>query len=599
MLSPPRPPEIEPSPMRVGAADAPLDLHPTATTGSGRLWGLNPSRLIEVGLVVLTAIVYAQVWDFGSITFDDPQTVSANPHILNGLSFEGLQWAFGAFHYANWIPLTWVSLMLDADLFGTHMGGYHVVNALLHLANVLLLFHLLLRSTGQRWPSAFAAALFAVQPIHAESVAWITERKDVLSQFFGLWAMNFYVAYAKGKGLRSYLAALVCFVASLLAKQTYVTLPFVLLLLDYWPLGRVQSLRSWKLLLLEKLPYFAISAILCWVVLLAQREGFAALPLQQGVSLLTRAANALVVYPLYVGKAVFPFYFGVLYPFPARISPLAVAIASAILVAVTLLAVRFRRQCPFLLVGWLWYLGTLVPMIGLVKVGRQQMADRYAYFPFIGLYTAIAWLAPVLIRSPAWRWSLAGVALAFYTATGFIQVGYWRDGLMLMRHTSAVVEDNWEIHLGLSEELAAIGQDDQSLEEKRQGIRVNPREPEAYWRLGHALLVMRRYREAESAYQQALALDEKSIAALNGMGETYLLTGRLDAAKSEFLRALELEETVPVTYVNLAYVCQQLGQYNESNRYCAKALELDSDLVECQRIIEINNRMLGRSQRWR
>jgi tetratricopeptide (TPR) repeat protein len=317
------------------------------------------------------------------------------------------------------------------------------------------------------------------------------------------------------------------------------------------------------------------------------------------VTLLSRAANALVVYPLYVGKALFPFYLGVLYPFPTRISPLAVAIASAILIAVTLLALRFRRQCPFLLVGWLWYLGTLVPMIGLVKVGRQQMADRYAYFPFIGLYVAIAWLAPVLIRSRAWRWALASAALAFYTVTGFIQVRYWHDGLTLMRHTSAVVEDNWAVHLGLSEELAAIGQDDQSLEEKRQGIRVNPQEPEAYWRLGHALLLKHQFREAESVYQQALALDKNSIAALNGMGETYLLTGRLDAAKREFLRALELEKTVPVTYVNLAYVSQQLGQYDESNRYCANALELDSDLVECQRIIELNNRMLGRGQRWR
>jgi tetratricopeptide (TPR) repeat protein len=168
-----------------------------------------------------------------------------------------------------------------------------------------------------------------------------------------------------------------------------------------------------------------------------------------------------------------------------------------------------------------------------------------------------------------------------------------------MRHTSDVVEDNWAVHLGLSEELAAIGQDDQSLDEKRKGIRVNPQEPEAYWRLGHALLLKHQFREAESVYQQALALDKNSIAALNGMGETYLLTGRLDAAKREFLRAMELEQTVPVTYVNLAYVCQQLGQYDESNRYCAKALELDSDLVECQRIIEINNRMLGRGQRWR
>jgi protein O-mannosyl-transferase len=581
--------------MAPGASGAHCGSPPIADARSERLLGLNPSRVIEMGLVALTAIVYTQVWNFGLIMFDDPQTVGSNAHVRSGMTLEGIEWAFGAFHFANWIPLTWVSLMLDASLFGDRPGGFHITNVLLHLANVLLLFHLFRRSTGRLWPSALVAALFAVQPIHAESVVWITERKDVLSLFFGLLAMNVYVSYARQRRVPTYLIALACFVCSLLAKQTLVTLPFVLLLLDYWPLGRFGSRPFWSLVF-EKVPYFVISAVLCYVTLLAQREGFAALPLQQGAPFYLRVSNALVVYVLYIVKASFPFYLGLLYPFPTDISLLTVAAATVVLVAVTIFAVGKRSEFPYVLVGWLWYLGALVPMIGLVKVGRQQMADRYAYFPFIGLYLAIAWLVPVLVRSRTWRTSLATFALVFYTVTGFVQVSYWREGLTLMRHTCAVVRDDWSLHLGLSEELAATGRIEQALDELRQGVQVSPQNPEAHWRLGHALLRNRRYEEAERAYRQALALDKNNIAALNGLGETLAITGRLTAAKREFARALELEKGVHVTYVNLAYVCQRMGDYDESNQYCAIALELDNDLLECRRIMQINNQLLGRGR---
>jgi tetratricopeptide (TPR) repeat protein len=332
--------------------------------------------------------------------------------------------------------------------------------------------------------------------------------------------------------------------------------------------------------------------VLCEITLLAQREGFAELPLQQGVSFFFRLENALVASLLYVGKAIYPFYLGILYPFPTEIRPWAVAAAVVALAGATVFAVRRRHDYPYVFVGWLWYLGALVPMIGLVKVGRQQMADRYAYFPFIGLYVVIAWLTPVLIRSRTWRVSLATVAIAFYTVTGFIQVSYWRDGLTLMRHTLAVARDDWSLHLGLSEELTAAGRIDESLQELQRGVSVSPREPEAHWRLGRGLLHNHRYQAAEQAYRQALALDGNNIAALNGLGETLFLTGKYAEAKRRFSRALELEKTVPVTYVNLAYVSQRMGDYVESNRYCAIALSLDDDLQECRRLMQVNNQLL-------
>ena len=411
--------------------------------------------VLALGLVALTLAVYGRVYRFEFVDYDDPSYVISNPDVLSGLNVGSVRWAFGEVHAANWIPLTWLSLMLDATCYGSWPGGYHITNALLHLANVLLVFAIFARATGNPRSSALVAALFAVHPLHAESVAWIAERKDVLSMFFGLLSLFAYVRYAQldRAAPRRALAlslALVFFVCSLMSKQTFVTLPFLLLLLDYWPLGRLAvgparaagdegqrgpshprnppaaaggfgASRRWYfrtfrqltggqaaasatgqfrrvgLLLLEKLPFFAAGALFCLVALWAQQRGSMIRSLAT-FPLATRCLNAVLAYALYVCKAVVPVGLAPYYPHPgAQLSVARVGLAALFLVAVTLIAITQVRRRPFLLVGWLWFLGTLVPMIGLVQIGEQQLADRYMYLPSIGLYVAVVGLVGSLV----------------------------------------------------------------------------------------------------------------------------------------------------------------------------------------------------------
>ena len=390
-------------------------------------------------LVALTLGVYLQVGRFGFIPIDDRLYVTEEAHIRDGLSTAGAVWAFSTFYDCNWIPLTWISLMLDATLYGSWPGGHHLCNVALHVANVLLVFTFFLKATGRRGPSAFVAGLFAVHPLHVESVAWIAERKDVLSLFFGLSALCAYVAYARNPRPARLVLVLALYLCSLLTKQTLVTFPFVLLLLDYWPLGRLaissSAVRKPARCVLEKLPFFLVSTAFCAVELLAQVRGHSTRPLAE-IPFATRCANAVVAYSLYLKRTVLPFELAAFYPHPGvHLSPLAIAAASVCLGGITVFALTGARRRPFVLVGWLWFLGTLVPMIGMVQVGIQQMADRYAYFPLLGLYAAIAF-------SIATRWGTtprrarllcvpATGLVALYAAMAFVQVDYWRDGVRL------------------------------------------------------------------------------------------------------------------------------------------------------------------------
>jgi tetratricopeptide (TPR) repeat protein len=559
-------------------------------TGASR-FALDSPALIGVGLVALTLAVYAQVWDFEFIRFDDHVYTDSNVHVAAGLTPAAVSWAFRAFYQANWIPLTWISLMVDASLYGNWPGGYHITNVLLHAANVLLLFYFLSGATGQKWPSATVAALFAVHPIHAESVAWVTERKDVLSIFFGLVSLSFYSRYARHRTYTSLLPSLLGMIASLLSKQTLVTLPFVFLLIDYWPLGRFGKERT-RSLLLEKLPFFVLIPVSGAITLVAQTSGnmneIAPAPLA------LRVANALLGYVSYLGKALLPLRLGVFYPFETNVDLVSVGAAAAVLLGVSVVALRLWRRFPFLAVGWLWFLGTLVPMIGVVKVGRQQMADRYAYFPFIGLYVAVVWLAMSLIASHRLRVALAVVALAFYAALGFVQVSYWRDGLILAEHTSAVTKPNWFCHSLLGNELLGAGRTNEAIETLREGVRIAPHEPEIDTDLGNMLIGAGRLREAAHAYRCALANREDSIDARSGLAWTYLHEKKYADAKREFERALEVDPTLPNLLFSMAYACRLSGDYEESNRYCKSCLAQDPDRTACLRMMADNLDSLGR-----
>jgi cytochrome c-type biogenesis protein CcmH/NrfG len=567
--------------------------HPRAAEPAReRQFTLARRLLIDIGLVALTLAVYAQVWDFGFTQLDDHAYTDANVHVASGLTFAGASWAFRTFSEANWIPLTWISLMADASVYGSWPGGYHLTNVLLHVVNVLLLFHFLSSATVQSGASVVVAALFAVHPIHGESVAWVTERKDVLSMFFGLASLLFYVLYARHRTYAAYAASLAALTASLLSKQTFVTLPFVFLLLDYWPLARLGKERTARLFL-EKLPFFVLIPASCAMTLAAQISGTAIETVGSPWAL--RVANALLAYVSYLGKAIVPLWLGVLYPFQTEVNLVSVGAAAAILLGITVVAFQLRRQVPFLLVGWLWFLGTLVPMIGLVKVGRQQMADRYAYFPFIGLYLAVVWSAMTLIASRRLKLSLAVVALLCYTALGFLQVGCWQDGLTLARHSCAVTADNWFCHYLMGMELDAAGQTNEAIEALREGVRVAPHELEIYVRLGDLLIRTGRNAEAARAYREALANREDAVEARAGLAWTYMQEKKYAEAKREFSRALEVDPGVANLHFYMAYVCRLMGEYEESNRYCKSCLAREPDRTDCMRLMADNLESLGRA----
>lgn len=569
---------------------------------SGRQIGLGAV------LIALTLAVYLQVGRFGFIPIDDRLYVTEEPHIRQGLTTSGIAWAFGSFYDCNWIPLTWLSLMVDATLFGTWPGGRHLTNVLLHAANVLLVFTLFAKATGNSRRSAFVAALFAVHPLHVESVAWIAERKDVLSLFFGLCALNAYVTYAQKQGLARYAVALTCYLCSLLSKQTLVTLPFVLLLLDYWPLRRQSPRlddvsaghrsRGVAFLVVEKLPFFALSAAFCAVELIAQVRGHSTRSLAE-IPLWTRCLNAVLAYALYLKKALLPFDLAAFYPHPGTgLNLVAVGAAVVCLAAVTSFAIANARRWPFLLVGWLWYLGTLVPMIGVVQVGIQQMADRYTYFPLLGLYAASAWLVPALSKNTVVRGRLLSMGavgvVGVYAAIAFVQVGYWRDGVTLMRRTLAVTRDNSFARFSLGDALYVESRIDEAIEEFQHAVRLAPDDPEGYFRLGWVYQGLQRYDEAAEQYRASLAVDERIAATHNRLGWILWAQHQHAAAAQEFGRALELDAKSVEAYVNLAGLSRALGDYRQSIAYCERALEVDRSLVDCQRLIAFNFRDLGR-----
>jgi len=421
----------------------------------------NPQALpllLAAALAFLTLFAYLPVLDNGFVLLDDGLYVTRNAWVLKGITAAGLSRVWSANVANNWHPLTMLSHMLDCQLWGLEPAGHHLTSLLLHLANVLLLFAGLRRMTGALWRSAAAAALFAVHPLHVESVAWVAERKDVLSVLFWLLAMLCYSRYARQPSAGRYLLVALAMALGLMAKPMVVTLPFALLLLDLWPLGRLRLVPGWsrrlRQLAIEKLPLLALSAAASLVTLHYQKTSVVGLEI---VPWRLRLANAAVSYAAYLGKAWFPRHLAVFYPLPLEISLWKATAAGALIAILTALAIRRARQAPWLLVGWLWFLGTLVPVIGLVQVGRQAMADRYMYLPSIGLFLAVCWELPALAGARArWRAVLAAVSLAAIlalTAATRAQARQWSDSATLFRHALAVTRDNYIAHIGLAKAL--------------------------------------------------------------------------------------------------------------------------------------------------
>ncbi len=537
---------------------------------------------IHVALALTVIAVFGRVVTFGFVQYDDPTYVTENAQVLGGLSWSGFVWALGAIATGNWHPLTWLSLMLDATLGGGAPWVFHATNLLLHLLNTLLIFRLLARATDAKWPSALVAALFAVHPLHVESVAWIAERKDVLSTAFSLLTLLAYVSYARRPAARAYAGVLALFAASLLSKPMGVTLPVILLLLDFWPLRRLDpapgALRRLRGLVVEKLPLFALAAASSVVTVMVQsRRG--AVGDFESFPIWTRFANAVVTCVTYLVHALWPARLAIPYPYDLeRLTAAHVVMSGVALVAITAAAARAWRTRPYLIVGWLWYLVSLLPVIGLVQVGSQAMADRYTYVPLLGIFIAVAWLAWDAVSTfPRIARVATAVALVAIVALGvraYAQVGVWRDTVSLFQNALRVTGANAVAHNGLGLALHGEGRVEEAIDQYRRALRVSPGYVEASANLAAALIGTGRFDEAARMCEEALAMRPHDPLAHACLGAALLNQGRPDEARSHLEEALRRAPDNVSARVNLGLALSAIGEDAEALHQFMEAARL-------------------------
>ena len=600
-------------------------------------------------LALVTIALYWPVTRCDFINYDDQDYVTGNPHVQGGLNWEGVKWAFLNPVSCNWHPLTMLSHMMDCQFFGLNPKGHHLTNVLLHALNVVLVFALFQQLTGATWRSLFVAALFAVHPLRVESVAWVAERKDVLSGCFGLLSLIFYACYVRERPQRadrgspalgstldvggwtldvrsysapSYFLALFFFACGLMSKPMLVTWPFVMLLLDYWPLHRFQPLppatyplfpipsvksvpsvaknpglihREADLrlesvaksplasLLFEKIPFFALAVVASVVTLLVQKHG-GALAAGENLPPGARGANALVSYCRYSGKLFWPADLAVFYPHPRHWPIEQVLLAGVLLLGISLLLIVKRQRYPFLMMGWLWFCGTLVPVIGLVQVGGQAMADRYTYIPSLGVLVLAIWGAYELVRR--WRYyaialSVAGSAVIVVCMTlARQQLGHWKDSETLGRHALEVTKNNYLAHLSLGVFLFNKGQMDEAIRQYRETIRLNPDYAEAHYNLGAALGVKGQMNEAIRQYQEAIRLNPDYTEAHNNLGAALGMKGQIDEAIRQLQKAIRLKPDYAEAHNNLGTALGKKGQMGEAIRQYQEAIRLKPDYAE-------------------
>jgi tetratricopeptide (TPR) repeat protein len=534
-------------------------------------------------------IAYWPVLSFGFVRFDDPTYVTENPHIVNGLTWSNIQWAFTSGYGANWHPITWLSHMLDVQLFGFDGGAHHLTNVLLHGATTVLLFGGLFKMTGALWQSAVVAGLFGLHPIHVESVAWVAERKDVLSAFFWMLTLWAYAAYVRRPRGSAYVWVVASFALGLMAKPMVVTLPFVLLLLDVWPLRRVELREGWstkvRSLLWEKVPMFALSIASSVITFLVQQRGGA---VASGVRLplVERLGNALIAYASYIGKMLWPLHLAAYYPYPRSLPSTEALVSAMLLIAVSIGAVVSSRRRPYVLVGWLWYLGTLVPAIGIVQVGTQAMADRYTYIPLIGLFIVFAWGIPdAFQRWPQTRIPTAVVAAAVLlscAAASRVQVRYWESSMTLWRHALDVTTDNYAAHTFYGNALAGRGDAAGAIAEYTEAIRIRPDYPEAHNNIGPALASQGKVDDAVAHFIEAIRLRPSYADAYGNLGVALATQGKLDLAIDKYHESLRLDPDNARVHANLGLALQALGQTAEAAREFELAVRMNPNSVEAR-----------------
>jgi tetratricopeptide (TPR) repeat protein len=579
--------------------------------------------IVYIVLALVTLAVFWQVHQFDFVNFDDNIYVTQNSHIQSGITLDGLRWAFSTTYAEFWHPLTWLSLIFDHQFYGLNPFGYHLTNLILHILSTLLLFWLFNRMTGTIWKSAFVAALFALHPLRVESVAWIAERKDVLSVFFWMLTLCLYVYYTEKPVIKRYLLVVFCFACGLMSKSMVITLPLVMILLDYWPIGRFQSrennLMLWQLR--EKIPFFVFSAVFAIITLCTQQS-------VKHAPLNSRLANAPVSFATYLAKTFWPHNLAVFYPFSEQL-PIWQILGSVLLILVISAAViAVARRLPYLFVGWLWYTITILPVIGIVPVGNFAMADRFTYLPSIGIAIMLAWGIPLLFRNKDMRKNIlfpaAVVFLIILSVLTWEQCSYWKNSVTLFSHALRVTKDNAPAHNNLGLALFAEGKSEEAIYHYNEAIRITPITPHhfmaynnrglAYNKLGqHQMAIedfneaihlkqdyaeaynnrgtiyqkLGQYQRAIEDFSEAIRLKPDDSSGYFNRGNTYINLGRYQQAIEDFNNAIRLDPASSDAYNNRAFIYIKLGRYQQALEDYSKAILLKSDYADAY-----NNRAL-------
>jgi tetratricopeptide (TPR) repeat protein len=537
---------------------------------------LNQSLGCIVFLFLIVLVIYGQTVNYDFVNYDDNFYITENPFIRDGLTLKGIEWAFSfdiinsQWVPANWIPLTHLSHLISVEIFGLSSGIHHVINIVFHFFNVVLLFSFFSKATGNLKASLMVASLFAIHPLHVESVAWIAERKDVLSLFFGLLAMHYYLKYVKKNSIRNWFGVCVLFFLALTAKPMLVSFPFVLLLLDYWPLKRInffshKSFGSFLIknrnIILEKVPFFLITIISCFISLSFQANANA-LSSFQALSLLSRIENAIISYWIYLQKLLLPVGLTVFYPFPQKAyGILEVFFWFSIIIVISVFVIIWNKEKPYLLVGWFWFLGTLVPVIGLIQVGTQAFADRYMYLPSIGVYIVLCWeLSNYQIIH---KWSKVYISRIIFTITfflmltSFFQVKHWKNSVSLFSHTLQHTLNNETAHLNLGTAYSDREDVTKKLEHYLTAARINPNNHRTYYNIGDIFLKRGKTDKAIYNYKKALGIKPNFAKAHNNLGIALSMKGNSQQAVKHFQLALALDSQMVNARLNLETILRK------------------------------------------
>jgi tetratricopeptide (TPR) repeat protein len=534
-------------------------------------------------LMLATVAVYYQVCSYDFVIYDDSSYIYKNPNIHNGITLQAVKWAFTTVHSANWHPLTWMSHILSWQIFGPNAGGHHLINLIFHVANTVLIFLVLRRMTNAIWQSAFVAALFALHPLHVESVAWIAERKDVLSTFFWLLTMWAYWYYVNKPGIVRYLWVAVFLILGLMSKPMLVTLPFVFLLLDYWPLERFGK-RTFFNLVGEKIPFIILSAASSVITLLVQQSGRAVVSLDI-LPLKFRILNALVSYTEYIARTFWPSHLAVFYPHPTNnLTAGQAAAAVLLLLVISFLVIRLAAGHRYLLTGWFWYLGTLVPVIGFIQVGNQATADRYCYITLTGLFIIVAWGVSDLLAK--WRHkriaivSSAVLIISAISICSYNQLRCWQNSLTLFRHALDVTENNYIAHLRMAEFLCEQQKLGEAAEEYQKYLQIMPNDADELNAYGVVLGRLGRYDEAVKYLNQAVQIKPDFADAHANLGYVLKIQGNYDEAASHFVKALQVDPNSVLAHYHYGNILVKSGKVDEAFTHFEKALQLKPNWIE-------------------